>query len=215
MKSSQIKTIKVPDEWIMCGGRGVTVAVVDSNINVNSCRNVVKKYSTSNCGVFNGLHCLSVCEIISKVAPYCEIIVSQAMNDRIGDYAGLIRAIDNIKEDNFDIVNFSLSTREDKKNIHDRIDKISEKAVIVAAMANDGSVSYPAMYDNVVSVSSFKRSNIDADIYCDDKFLFGNNYIRKTGNSMSTAFVSGVFALAKSYNKNFSRDDIIKQLLEK
>ena len=37
----------------------------------------------------------------------------------------------------------------------------------------------------------------------------------KTGNSMSTAFVSGIFALAKSYNKGFTKEDIIKQLLGK
>jgi hypothetical protein len=32
---------------------------------------------------------------------------------------------------------------------------------------------------------------------------------------MSTAFVSGIFALAKSYNKDYTKDDIIKQLLGK
>lgn len=216
MQQNQIKTIKIPEEWVLSGGRGVTVAVIDSNIisNVGEL-NIVKKYSISNTGVYSGLHCLSVCEIISKVAPYCNIIVSQAMNEKSGDYAGLIRAIDNIKNDNIDIVNFSLSSREDKQQIKERIDKLSDRAIVVAAMANDGNNSYPAMYKNVVSVSSFKRSNIDADIYCDDSFVFGNFGTRKTGNSMSTAFVSGIFALAKSYNKDFTKEDIIKQLLGK
>ena len=33
------------------------------------------------------------------------------MNEKSGDYAGLIRAIDNIRNDSIDIVNFSLSSR--------------------------------------------------------------------------------------------------------
>jgi hypothetical protein len=45
--------------------------------------------------------------------------------------------------------------------------------------------------------------------------MFGNDNIKKTGNSMSTAFVSGIFALAKSYNKDFTKEDVIKQLLGK
>ena len=63
-----------------------------------------------------------MCDIISKVAPYCKIIVSQALNNRVGDYAGLIRAIDNVKNDEFDIVNFSLSTKENKQIVKDKID---------------------------------------------------------------------------------------------
>lgn len=215
MHHHQIKTIKVPDEWVISGGRGVTVAIVDSDIGNFKSPNIIKKYSLSNNGIYRNSHCSAVCEIITKVAPYCKIIVSQALNNKVGDYAGLIRAIDNIKNDDFDIVNFSLSTKEDKQDIKDKINLLSKKAVLVAAMANDYSNSYPAMYDNVVSVSSFKKSNIDADIYCDDSFMFGDDNIKKTGNSMSTAFVSGIFALAKSYNKDFTKEDIVKQLLGK
>ena len=213
MKSNQIKTIKVPDEWVLCGGSGVTVAVVDSYVS-DECPNVIKKYSRTN-GLYKGTHCLSVCEIISKVAPHCNIIASQAINEKTGSHYGLINAIDCLNDDTFDIVNFSLSTKDDKLDIKKRIDRLTHRAIVVAAVANDGSCSYPALYDNVVSVSSFKRSTFDADIYCDDSFIFGNDSIKNTGNSMSTAFVSGIFALAKSFNKNYTKEDIIKRLLEK
>ena len=213
----QLKTIKIPDEWILSGGKDVTVAVIDSYINLfnDNNLNIIKKYFLTNCGVHDGLHCLSVCEIIHNIAPHCKIIVSQALNGKTGDYSGLIRAIDSVKDDDIDVVNFSLSTSSDRVDIKKRIDELSKKSIIIASMANNGDVSYPAMYDNVLSVSSFKRTNINADIYCSDSFSFGNNNIRKTGNSMSTAFVSGIFALAKSYNKDFTKEDIVKQLLGK
>lgn len=210
----RIKTIKIPDEWIISGGRGITVAVVDSYIGNVNIPNIVKKYVKTN-GVYRGAHCSSVCEIISKVAPHCKIIISQAMNEKTGNYFGLTNAIDNLKEDSFDIINFSLSTKEDKYEIKKRIDELSKRSIVIASMANDGSKSYPAEYADVLSVSSFKKSNIDADIYCDDSFIFGNEGIKKTGNSMSTAFISGIFALAKSFNHNFTKEDIIKQLLGK
>lgn len=213
----QLKMIKIPEEWILSGGKNVTVAVIDSYINLcdDNNLNIIKKYFLTNCGVHDGLHCLSVCEIIHNIAPLCKIITSQALNKKTGDYSGLIRAIDNIKYDDIDIVNFSLSTSSNKDDIRKRIDELSKRSIIIASMANNGDISYPAMYDNVLSVSSFKKTNIDADIYCGDNFSFGNNSIRKTGNSMSTAFVSGIFALAKSYNKDFTKEDIVKQLLEK
>ena len=100
MHHHQIKTIKVPDEWVISGGRGVAVAIVDSDIGNFKSPNIIKKYSLSNNGIYRNSHCSAVCEIITKVAPYCKIIVSQALNNKVGDYAGLIRAIDNIKNPN-------------------------------------------------------------------------------------------------------------------
>jgi subtilisin family serine protease len=215
MSQQRFDVVKVPEEWILSGGKGITIGVIDSDICVDTCDNVVKKYRINNNGISKTSHCDSVCNIISKVAPFCKIIVSQAINGKVGTYDCLTRAIDNILNDDVDIVNFSLSSKEDKDIIRTRIEKLSEKSIIIASMANNGSKSFPAEYDCVVSVSSFKKSDINADIYCNDSFIFGNNKTKKTGNSMSTAFVSGIFALAKSYNKNYTKDDIIKQLLGK
>lgn len=215
MSQQNIDVVKVPEEWIVSGGKGVTVAVIDSDVCNNANYNVIKKYRMHNNGIGKTSHCDSVCNIISKVAPFCKIIVSQAINGKTGTYNCLTKAIDNILEEDVDIVNFSLSSKEDKDIIRSRVFKLSEKSIVIASMANNGSKSFPAEYDCVVSVSSFKKSDISADIYCDDSFIFGNDKIKKTGNSMSTAFVSGIFALAKSYNKDYTKDDIIKQLLGK
>lgn len=211
----QIKMIKVPDKWVISGGKGVNVAVIDSQIDENSnvYKKIYKSYYLSNNGIYHKSHCTSVCSIISNVAPFCNIIVSQALFGKRGDYSGLEIAINNIMKEDVDIINFSLSTREDKSWLRDKISFLSKKSIIVASMANDGSTSYPAMYDNVVSVSSIKKSNILADIYCDDNFFFDGIESKNTGNSMSTAFISGIFALAKSFNKNMTKEDIINELL--
>ena len=207
----QIKQIAVPDEWVISGGRGVTVAVVDSHFNRNNHR-IKKYYTISNGGVYGDSHCSAVCDIISSVAPFCDIIISQAMVNKTGTCDSLLRAVSNIKDEDFDVINFSLSTSDDNADIRSLIHKISQRALVVAAMANNGSISYPAQYDFSTSVSSYKRDWINADIYCDDSFIVGNK-TKKSGNSMSTAFVSGIFALAKSYDKNITKEEIIKQLL--
>lgn len=214
MQQRRINTIKIPDEWVLTMGRGVTVAVIDSHITEMN-DNIKKYYTVSNNGLFDSSHCWSVCEIISKVSPLSNIIVSQAIFGKRGTNEGLLKAIKNIKDDDVDVINFSLSTKDDDDKIRSCIYELSKKSLIVASMANNGSVSYPAEYDFVTSVSSYKNSNIDADLYCSDKFNFVNNIYNKTGNSMSTAFISGIFALAKSYNKNITKDEIIKQLLGK
>ena len=144
----QIKTIKIPDEWVISGGRGVTVDVIDSHI--TPIKDKIKKYYTvSNSGVFDSSHGCSVCDIILNVAPLCNIIASQAIFGKTGSSDSLLAAIKNIMNDDVDVVNFSLSTMKDKDNIRSCLYNLSKRALIVAAMANNGSISYPAQYDFV------------------------------------------------------------------
>lgn len=209
----QVKSVVIPDDWVVSGGRGVTVAVIDSHVDVYDIKNIEKYYTSSNVGTYGTSHCDAVCKIISRVAPFCRIIVSQALFGKTGNHESFLRAIKNIYNEDIDVVNFSLSTSEDKGDIRSLVYDLSKRALIVAAIANNGTISYPAEYDFVTSVSSYKRDNGKSDICCEDSFIFGNESSKKTGNSMSSAFVSGIFALAKSYNKDITKEDIITQLL--
>ena len=209
-----MRIAKIPEEWILSRGSGITVAVVDSHILESSKvfkNNVIKYYKENNFTTYGFEHCTSVCSIISKVAPLCKIIVSQALIDRRGTCEGLYRALEKIREDSFDVLNISLSYDNDNVKINSLIKEFCYKSCIIASVPNTGSDSFPACLDNVVSVSAMKHPDYNADIYCEDNFC--DTEIKKTGNSMSTAFVSGLFALAKSYDKTITKESFINQLL--
>jgi hypothetical protein len=211
----QLEMFKVPEEWIISQGKDITVGIVDGHIDTRSevYKNVLKYYTTERDRFYGYEHCNTICELIMNFAPKCKLIVSQAVTDSNGNVGNLELAIKNIIKEKVDVINISLSTsinNEEMKNMITNV--VSSGVIIVSSIANNGTNSYPAMYDGVLSVSSLKNHSYTADIYCDDSIYKG---IKKTGNSMSTAFVSSLCALAKSYDRDITKETFLKRLLEK
>lgn len=210
----QLDIIKIPEEWVLSAGRGVNVFVLDGHIDTESSvyKDKVFYYKMLNSGNFySTCHCDSVCKIISDVAPFAKIGVYQVLKNKKTDIFGFNIALDEICNQDFDVLNISMSSVKNEDYIYRKIENISKKSIIVASLSNRDMESYPAKYDNVISVSSFTNNYQDADIYCSDRI----EAIKSRGNSMSTAFISGICALAKSYDKSIDKERFLKLLLQK
>ena len=110
-------------------------------------------------------------------------------------------------------------------------------AIIVVAAGNESSTqcSYPACYDNVISVSALDVDGVTAapftnygeevdisapgvGILSTIQYLYENtidslNYIPMNGTSMATPIVSSGIALLKNYFPDYSNEEIVQRLL--
>lgn len=144
--------------------------------------------------------------------------------DAIGfGYEGIIYAAEN----GADIINCSWSGDGASQAEEDVINMATEMgALVVAAAGNDFSrTSYPARYDKSVAVGSVEpdgtRANYSNFGYNLDVLATGtdilstesnNNYISKTGTSMSTPVISGLAALVKDLHPNWGAERIGMQI---
>lgn len=204
---------KVPTDWVITGGRGINILVIDSHIDTSSSiykdKVIYLKELNFQCG-YSTSHCDSVCKIISYVAPLCKIGVYQILRNKTSDIFGLKIALRDVMNLDFDIINLSMATSKDDQELKNLIRDLSKTKLIVSSVSNIKMQSYPADYPEVLSVASFANSDMEADLYCSDRLGITD----KTGNSMATAFISGVCALAKSYDKGITKD-LIKLQLQK
>lgn len=217
MQVPKVDVVSVPDEWILSGGNGTRAVVIDSHIDKNSkVFDKVVSYEMLHRQRNSGTsHCTSICSIISKVSPASEIVIIQALIEKTGTLFGLERALEMALDYDFDVMNLSISSVNTTSRIKSLIEEISKKSIIVCSVPNNGKPSYPNGYNEVISVSSMDNNDYDADLYAEDKFMFNDSDIKKSGNSMSTAFVTGVCLLARSFDKNMLKEDVIKRLLGK
>lgn len=106
------------------------------------------------------------------------------------------------------------------------IDYANAKGVILVAAAGNepiaGVITYPAAFENVISVAASDKDDHKADFSCFGSWvcvaapgvdiystMFDNTFATFQGTSMSTPLVSGLSALILSKNKTFSNQDVI------
>lgn len=173
-------------------------------------------------GKFNGAG-------VVGIAPNARILPVKVLNaDGIGDSddiaQGIIWAVDN----GADVINMSFGADSTNKLEAAAIDYAHGAGVtLVAAAGNEGvkQVLYPAGYPGVLGVGATDSNNVLAkfsnqgshvDVVAPGQGILSTfnegNYTWTSGTSMSTAYVSGVAALAISYSPGAGGEPLAQQI---
>lgn len=217
----------ITSDWAYAGtGRGVKVAVVDSGVDAGHpwvgtvAGGVALEYDRDAPGLVrtdpgphddlfgHGTACAGV---IRKYAPECAIYSVRVLGRRLTGKgfvlaAGLRWAIDN----GMHVVNLSLSTsnRDYFATLHELVDDAYfSRVMLVSAVSNTSTESFPSLYSSVFSVAARPESGPDgfaynprppvefgaAGIDVDIAWLDGS-VINATGNSFAAPVITGYIA---------------------
>ena len=198
----QHKDIKVRNNMKV---EGENVSFCDEN----SC--VYDKYghSTMISGIIKGRNKNS----IIGVAPSSKLLYAKVVNDKGQcSFNSVVAAVLWAIVKNVDIITIALGTDYDYSVLHDAIRKARKNNIcIIAASGKKNTVQFPSEYNEVFSVDSFKDKK--NDIVGRNGFYttyLDNKYIKITGNSMLTAYYSGIAALLiEKYKKTIPKHEIV------
>jgi len=160
-------------------------------------------------------HGTFVAGVVNLMAPDAEITSYRVISaNGFGDGFSLAQAIEQAVVDNCDVINVSLVLTERHLAVRDAINYASSQGVvIVAAAGNDGQAAadYPAAEEHVIGVTAvnldtsltdFANFGTGVDVCAPGLDIYSafhsGGYAWWSGTSFSTAFVSGVAALAKA-----------------
>jgi len=233
-------------------GFGVTVCVVDSGVqkdhpdlayNIIGGENFVSKNGNVKSSRWDddfghGTHISGVIGALDNeigvvgVAPDVSIFAVKVLDEEgygyLSDVAdGIISCVEN----NADVINLSLGSPEGVSYLLEAIQyakTVNPEIVIVAAAGNDnGEVSYPAKYEEVIAVSAidinnqfawFSNSGPEIDFIAPgveiNSTVINSSYALYNGTSMAAPHVSGVAALMKSARQNELLADYIEGLTD-
>ena len=138
----------------------------------------------------SGRHSSIVVKIIKMVNPLADVTeypiadkFGCTVNDKLAE--GLVYALFG----DYDIVNISMGLKYPNKEVKDTIDRLVDKGVIICSSSGNNIESYPANYDNVISVGAcdsmgnkteYTMNNYDVlalgEIVIDDKLYRGTSF---------------------------------------
>ena len=169
------------------------------------------------------------------VAPKAQIVPLKVVNDETGksSASNVARAI-KMAVDDYDckIINLSLGTSSENETLKEAVQyALGKGAILVAAMGNNGTTdySYPSAYEGVIGVgainasknwSSYSQYN-DAITVCapggdaDGRIpclspTANNKYLQSYGTSFAAPTVTGIVALFREIDKDFSYEDFVE-----
>ena len=207
-------------------GQGVRIAIIDSGIvehpGLPKIAEFVDVTSEAENPVPPDGHGTAVASIIAGtnpqapgIAPAASLISIRVMDssnkaDSFSVAAGLLAALDHRAQ----LVNLSLGSSEDNPLIRESIQLLQQSgALVIAASGNSAraQAAYPAAYAGVVSVGAVdgRGTQLEFSNYADSLSITapgyavnaaapGGNYIRISGTSASTPFVTGAIAATMS-----------------
>lgn len=173
-----------------------------------------------------------------------QIMALRVLDDKgIGSISGIAEAIEYAVDNGADVVNLSLGTDSDSAVLREAVEYAYANDVIVVAAAGNSGRSlnsapfYPACYDTeVIGVGATNRSDGQASFsnygsdcvdvsapgttmlstaYTDDPtYGFTDDYEYQSGTSQATAVVSGIAALARSYDGSLSAAKVANRIID-
>lgn len=144
----------------------------------------------------------------------------------------LAEAIKYASDNNANVLNLSIGSEYDSPIIHDVINYVSSKGMVIVASAgnsNSDKPSYPASYPGVISVAAMDQNNKRAfysnygprvDIAAPGDYILStipktksvlndtSGYTHLSGTSMSAPYISGVAALALSNDNSLTPSEV-------
>ena len=194
---------EIPLEWVKTSGKGVSIGVIDTNMDANLCQNI-KEHKLFGFNK-NLTHGKSVVDVIVNrkvkgLAYESDLYFAGMETTQSIDYDYLKDALSWISKFDLDVLNLSFAYKDDEPDIRALLQEISQKTLIVCSYAD--SLSYPAKYDFTISVGS--KDMDEADIITDGEFTDG--ILKLQGTSFSSAFIASLACLAKSFEKTITRD---------
>jgi len=196
-------------------GYGVRVGIIDSGVNKTN-ENVLTGFNylhnntdtTDNKG-----HGTAISDIILEIAPNVKIIPLKCtelnqITDNSAVIAAIYKAVDDFK---CDVINISIGMPHSGE-LKAAVDYAANKgAIIVSAVGNDGELNYkqskvyyPAGYENVIGVGSVDENNLVSSFSQRNESVFVVTSSKEPGTSFAAAKISGMAAIAKSFNKRMS-----------
>lgn len=226
--------------WSNTTGKGIKIAVVDTGItkhkdlkkNVKGEFNAIEpgQPAIDECG--HGVHVAGIIAAEDNkvgtvgIAPNDELYAVKDLDANGEGYlSDIVEGIEWSISNGMQIINLSLGFESDFPLLRDSINKAIDAGLIVVAAAgntNGGRVSYPALYENVFSISAIDKTDKIADFSAVGKIDFcapgvdiystyiNNSYSYLSGTSMAAPHVTGVITLIMSDNKNdIDKDGIV------
>lgn len=168
----------------------------------------------------------------TKIYPI-SVFKTNKKGEKYSTTTDLVKGIHDAIDHNVDVINLSLGSEEKSDSEEAAIKKaLAHNIIVVAASGNDGKKKYyyPASINGVVSVASINKKgkvsyfsnyndrvvvaapgeNVVSTVPLERKAYDG--YVRGSGTSFATPYVSALAAMYKTINPNGSPSDFIKVL---
>ncbi len=236
-----LDSIGISSESLRYTGEGIKIAILDTGVETShvdlsktdiECRRVGDVMSVND----DKSHGTAIAGIISAypshdkgvlgIVPDATIMSIDITDDEYAEPQNIIDGIKIAIDEQVDIISISLGLVEDSEELHEVIKEAYNLGITIVASAGnymDGTVLYPAMYDEVICVGARGK---DGDIISpinqgEINVLYapGENivtiatgekeYFGATGTSFSTAIVTGIVAIMKDVNSNMMPEDFI------
>lgn len=216
-------------------GEGVKICLIDSGLpehkdiaisgeSVSFCensKNLLDKngHSTMMAGIIGSKNKDS----IIGLAPNAKIYFAKAVSDTGQcSFNSIVASILWGIAKQCDIILMPLGTKYDYRILHETIQKACKSGIcLIAAAGNDvenGGENYPAIYDEVWSVSFSSKKNEKVDFIFPAKDVIttylANQYIKSSGTSMASAFACGITALLIEQKKKENKPVITKEIYD-
>lgn len=159
--------------WKNCYGDNISIAILDSGIDINR-----SEFKNSKITVLNDCtdrigHGTAVTSIVAKIVPQASIFCYNLFENKDEISSNdLIEILNEITEHkHFDLIHLSCGVVicDNVQTLYNVCKKITDSgSIIVAAFDNEGSISYPAIFDNVIGVDWCKYCTNGMEYYATD-----------------------------------------------